>query len=812
MLHPLARSRVERLFALFPIATVAYALGVVLADQAWVGVTTARAIGLGALAVGLLCGRRPALRAAAAVLVIGSCGALALSSPRNQAGVNSQTEPRDTLVDGTVCASSARGPLLSVDLCDCVAVNPSAQPVPRKLRVFESVDREVRAVLLRLRIGQRIRAQLRLTPIRPAANPGARDRRDRYARRGIGARASLRNAAMLVHISSRDRPGTDAYGELAEAVSSWRRSIGERLAAEGPGGGLARALVLGDRSTLPQTARDAFARLGIAHLLAVSGLHVALVAGLFFAIVRWGCLRFQRLCAGRDPRRVALAGALVVAFVYAAMSGWGIPVRRALLFLTVACLAVAIRRPVGSVQLLSLAALPILIVEPHALFEMGAQLSFVASAALLLARRPAGVEWIWGAGLLRTSATAIAATAPWVAWHGGTVGVFGVVANLIAVPWVGLVVLPASLLAACVAALPETEVTRILITGVSQLGELTLIVATSVASWLPASPGESRPNTWVFLAAGAISLVALCVRATLGRVVLSLAVSALLAFAPARSISPAPPRLVVFDVGQGDAILIQGRSGSVLVDAGRAMRDSFDMGRRVIVPGLAALGISELDLVIASHADLDHRGGLEAVLESVPARELWLPRGALEFPDFQHLLEVARRRGVRVLERGAGDSPSVYGDLRVVPIWPSGTGPITNRNDSSLVVRVEVRSDDEISETILLPGDLGMRAERALVASGANLSSTVLKVGHHGSRSSSTRIFLDSVQPAVAVVSAPCHGRAGLPSVLALDRLRRAGAEVWWTGRSGAVIVGFRTRTRARVVEGWHSDVHCWAH
>ncbi|MBW1886528.1 MAG: DUF4131 domain-containing protein, partial [Deltaproteobacteria bacterium] len=179
---------------MFPIATVAFAVGIILADQGLVGVVAARAIGLGALATGLMCGRRPAFRALAAVLVIGSCGALALSIARERAGIDSQTEPRDVLVDGTVCASSGWGSSRSVDLCDCAAANPSDRSVPRRLRVFESVDQEVRAVLLRLRIGQRIRAQLRLTPISPAANPGARDNRNSYARRGIGARASLRNA------------------------------------------------------------------------------------------------------------------------------------------------------------------------------------------------------------------------------------------------------------------------------------------------------------------------------------------------------------------------------------------------------------------------------------------------------------------------------------------------------------------------------------------------------------------------------------------------------------------------------------------
>lgn len=798
--------------ALFPIATVSYALGVILADQLLVAVATARAVGLGALACGLLCGRRPRFRAFAAVVAIGSCGALSMASERNRAAFGSLGGPRDALVDGTVCASDLRGSSLSVDLCDCVATARGAAPLPPRLRIFESMDPEVRAVLLGLRPGQRIRAQLRLTPIRPAANPGARDNRDAYARRGIGARASLRNAALLVRISGRDRLGMDALAGLREALASWRRSIGERLAAEGPGGGFARALVLGDRSALPRVAREAFTRVGIGHLLAVSGLHVALVAGLAFAVVRRCCLVFPRLSARRDPRRVALFGAFAWALAYAAMSGWGIPVRRALLFLAVACLAVASRRTLRSVQILALAALPLLIVEPHALFDMGAQLSFVASAGLLLARRQAGVGPTRIAALVRTSATAIAATAPWVAWHGGAVGVFGVVANLFAVPWVGLIVLPASLLAAVAAALPETAATRSLISGVCQLGEFTLLAVTSVASWLPASSGGSVPSPKVLLAAGAISIAALWLRSTVGRVMLSIVESALLAFAPPQLISPAPPRVVSFDVGQGDATLIQGRSGAVLVDAGRTIGDSFDMGRWVIVPGLAALDLAALDLVIASHADIDHRGGLEAVLERIPTAELWLPRGAFALPDFRSLLEVAERRGVQVRERGAGDPARVYGDLRVVPLWPPAGGATSSRNDSSLVVRVELRRDGEIAESILLPGDLGMRAERQLIESGANVRSTLLKVGHHGSRGSSSPEFLAAVRPAIALVSAPCHGRMGLPSALALARLARTGAEVWWTGSSGAVIVGFNTHARPRVVEGWHSNVQCWAH
>ncbi len=800
------------MFALLPMATFGYAAGVILADQGMIDVALARALALAGLFAGLLSRRIPNLRASAALLVIGSCGALALASARERAEIVSLEQPREALVEGTVCAVLGQGPRVAFDLCDCTAVVSGAKAVPRRLRVFESLDPERSAALMRLHDGQRIRARLRLIPIRLSANPGARNRTDAYARRGIGALATLRDAAMLVRVSAPKRMWTQAVGDFRTALAQWRSLLGERLSQAGPGGGLVRALVLGDRSTLPQPARDAFARIGIGHLLAVSGLHVALVAGLGFAIVRRACLLSSRLSAHRDPRRIALIGAFAVALVYAGISGWGIPVRRALLFLGVVCLSVASRRTVRGGQLLCLAALPLLIVEPHALFEMGAQLSFVASAGLLLARRPASSDTRAIPSLIRTSATAIAATAPWVAWHGGSVGVWGVAANLIAVPWVGLVMLPASLLAACAAGFPETALTRFVTIGVSQLGGFTLDCVTLAASWLPASPVGSTPAFGVLLCAGAIAVLALRARSTVARVLLSLVESALLALAPAQSISPLPPRMVSFDVGQGDATLIQGRSGSLLIDAGRALGDSFDMGRRVVVPGLAALGVTELDLVIASHADIDHRGGLEAVLDRVPTRVLWLPRGTVDDEDFRGLLDIARRRGVRVRERGAGDPPLVIGDLRVIPLWPAADAGLKGRNDNSLVVRVEVLTGSGSTESILLPGDLGVLAEHRLIELGIELRSTVLKVGHHGSRGSSSLDFLTAVQPEVALVSAPCHGRGGLPNAITMDRLASLVSEVRWTGQSGALIVGFKTQSRSRTVTGWHQNVSCWKH
>jgi competence protein ComEC len=242
---------------------------------------------------------------------------------------------------------------------------------------------------------------------------------------------------------------------------------------------------------------------------------------------------------------------------------------------------------------------------------------------------------------------------------------------------------------------------------------------------------------------------------------------------------------VALDVGQGDALLVQGRRGAVLVDAGPATPGGVDLGRRVVVPALAALGVRRLDLLVLTHADLDHRGGAPSLLERVPVAALWLPYGARSDPAFADLLEAAAARGVEVSERGAQAPPLRAGDLRVEPLWPPAAAGHGSRNQRSLVVRITAGA-----HRVLLPGDLEAESETALLASGADLRADVLALPHHGSRTSSTQPFLAAVAPVLALVSAPCHGRFGMPHPEVLARARAASASLWWTGRDGALVVG----------------------
>jgi competence protein ComEC len=224
-----------------------------------------------------------------------------------------------------------------------------------------------------------------------------------------------------------------------------------------------------------------------------------------------------------------------------------------------------------------------------------------------------------------------------------------------------------------------------------------------------------------------------------------------------------------------------------------------------VVPALRALGVERLDLVAASHGDLDHRGGLPAVVSALPVGRIWLPRGASADPAFAELRARAAAAGVPVEEHGSGDAVQSFGDLRIAALWPpesrssGSSGAAASRNSRSLVLRVETSHAQ-----VLLPGDLDAAAEQALVASGAALASEVLLTPHHGSRTSSSARFLAAVDADLAIVSAPCAGRFDLPHGEVRARLRAAGLALWWTGRDGAVLVELGATPWAR---GWRRDV-----
>jgi competence protein ComEC len=220
-----------------------------------------------------------------------------------------------------------------------------------------------------------------------------------------------------------------------------------------------------------------------------------------------------------------------------------------------------------------------------------------------------------------------------------------------------------------------------------------------------------------------------------------------------------------------------------------------------VVPALRALGVGRLDVLVVSHGDADHRGGAPAVLSALRVDRVWLPRGGREDPSFDTVRRAAAARGVAVEERGAGSLPESVGDLWLVPLWPPAGG-VLSRNDRSLVLRIDLAG-----RRVLLPGDVEAAAEAALLRDPARLRADVLKLPHHGSRTSSSPSFLAAAEPLVAIASAPRFGRFGMPHPEVRARVRDAGAALWWTGRDGAVLVGVAPRLWVRGWRPWRSRV-----
>jgi competence protein ComEC len=627
--------------------------------------------------------------------------------------------------------------------------------------------------------GEQIRARARLRPSQRSRNPGDAP--------GPFAQMSPGGVGRLVH------PGLWVRRDVGVAwlapVHRARNRIATRLADQGQGGALLAALAVGRRDALDPALRDAIARTGLGHLLAVSGLHLALVAGLGFSLARRVLGASAWLAARVDTRRLALLVAWLAVSAYALLSGGAPSVQRAWVCLSLPIAALVLGRPGRLRASLAAALLLVLLRDPLALFAPGAQLSFVASAALSreVAHDSGRSALI---SLLRASATAMLATAPLVALHFTPVGPSALPLNWLAVPWTAFVLLPAALFGALVAlweggagwlALPVW------------CGEVSLAAAARSAALFVAAD-RPQPSALAIAGAAGLAWATLRVPSTRVRLLGCVAVTALLAFAPPGVVGPAPPRVVVFDVGQGDAILVEGREAAVLVDAGVALPDGPDRGREVVLPALRALGVVRLDVVVVTHADLDHRGGVPAVLSGLPVDRLWVSPGAESDPRYAAVLEVARRRGVVIEARGAGAAAEAIGDLWLRPLWPPLRKTGGSGNDRSLVLQVEVGG-----RRVLLPGDLEADGERALLSTASDLGSDVLLLGHHGSRTSSSAAFLDAVSPRVALVSAPCLGRFLMPHPEVEARLGQRGVPVYWTGRDGALRVSLWGRLR---VEG----------
>lgn len=741
---------------LIPVAA-AFAAGIGAAGSASLAVVWWISVVALLVATGLVVVGRLTVAAAVLLVAVAGVGALrAAPLPLPTDHVARLTLPRLATVSGRVDEEPVR---FARDRTRLVLAVDGVDQTPGSGRVQLTVYGEAPALALAQRLGVEVRLH-RATGFK---NPGGFDYGQHLERHGIFVVGSAR----ADRLSLLDDPG------LAWNVTV-RRAAREAIERALPpaSAALLAGLLLGERAALPPEIDTAFRRAGVYHLLAVSGFNVALIAGATFSL----------LSLARFPRRAAAAVTIVVVIGFAAVIGWEPSVLRATIMATLMLGALLVEREASVLNSLALAALLVLALRPEDLHDPGFQLSFAATTGIVATPLPRGVV----AGGVGVSLAAELAVLPVTLTHFNQLSVIGPLANLGAVPLAGVATVVG--LAGVAASWPLAAAGDVLVnaTWPVLIALRALVAVTAAPTWaIVHLPAPAWPATTCYVAGLLLALGwrhARTSRPRAARYAGALAV-ALLAAAVAIAAWPLvrPPdgrlRVIVLDVGQGDAIVVETPNGqTLLVDAGGGGAWRLDAGERVVAPVLWNRGVLRLAATVVTHDDQDHAGGMRAIRRLFTIGEAWTADD----------LRAAPRTlgGVRFTALAGGAHAAR---------WAS-----RGRNDAALVLRV-----DHGLASFLLASDITADTEARLVAGGTPLAATVLKVAHHGSRGSSTAEFLDAVGPRVAVVSVGARNPYGHPSPETLARLAAAGTTVYRTDHDGAVILETDGRTLA--VRGWGS-------
>ena len=559
--------------------------------------------------------------------------------------------------------------------------------------------------------------------------------------------------------------GTIKAGERltpASGLVSWRDGLRQHLLAV-PAfqrEGAIAALVLGDGSGLSTGDWRLLQHTGTVHLMVISGQHIALLAGFLYGLVallaklgawpaRWPWLPCA--CA------LALSGALI----YGVLAGFEVPVRRACVMVALLLLWRMRFRHLGAWWPLLLAMIVVLLLEPLASLQPGFWLSFSAVAVLVLVFGGRLGVWGWWRGLTRAQWTMAIGLLPMMLILGLPVSSSGPLANLVAVPWVGMVVVPLALLGTLLLPVPLVGEGLLWLAG----GALHLLfeLLGVIAEWLPAwLPSDLPLWAWLLAAAGALLLL-LPAGVPLRLPGLALLLPALLL--PSKQMLDGRADVWVLDVGQGLAVLVRTREYALLYDAGPRFGD-FDTGERIVLPSLRALNVRHLDLMLLSHADNDHAGGALAIQAGMPLRRV-------VSGEPQRLADAL---GAEACESGQ----SWQWNEVTFRLWQWERA--RSGNQLSCVLQIEAAG-----ERLLLTGDIDVQAERALMQADFPLASHWLLAPHHGSRTSSSQAFIDTVAAQHVLITRSRHNAFGHPHPQVLERYRAAGVEVHDTALDGAL-------------------------
>ena len=542
--------------------------------------------------------------------------------------------------------------------------------------------------------------------------------------------------------------------------------------------GVVAALVVGDQRAIDRAQWEVFRITGVAHLMSISGLHITMLAWLAAAVMGVCWRSSSRLCLWIPAPVAAAWVGLVVATAYALFSGWGLPAQRTICMLATWTLLQHLgRRWPWTVQWM-LACAVVVAWDPWALMQAGFWLSFVA-VGVLFAAGPNPTEQTPGPlrhlkNLWKEQWVVTLALTPLTLLLFGQVSWVGLLANLLAIPWVTLLVTPLSLLGMVVPL--SWDVAAWALQGL-------LVLLHHMAQWSWAVSFLPQAPWWAgALGLGGGILLVLNLPWCMRLAGVPMLMPLLFWYVP----TPAPGQFEVLaaDVGQGTAVLVRTSQHALLYDAGPRYSKDSDAGHRTLVPLLRALDI-KLNRLVLSHRDADHVGGALAVLKAHPQADL-----VSSLEEGHELTRVVQSRtsGANTTERCEAGQQWVWDGVHFEFLHPQAEdyGKSRKSNALSCVLRISAAPVKGQVRTVLLTGDIERTEEKSLLQSGAPLQSHLLLVPHHGSKTSSTRAFLEAVQPEQAYVQAGYRNRYGHPAPAVIQRYQELGIEVLESSSCGA--------------------------
>lgn len=556
-----------------------------------------------------------------------------------------------------------------------------------------------------------------------------------------------------------------ASDPLSRSIDRLRQKLSDgidRALAGRPFAGIIVALAVGEPHGIAQSQWQVFRDTGTIHLMAISGSHITLVAGLVFFLARWlWALPGRTVLLWPAPKAGAVAG-LLAATCYAALSGFSIPTQRAVVMLSVAMSALLLQRAVVPSRVLALALFLVLLLDPLGVLTAGFWLSFATVALIFygMGRRvavPGNPWWKWGRvhwlialGLLPLTLFLFQRN-PWI----------GPLANLVAVPWIELLVVPVTLLGS------------LLLSVSSALGGLVLQLAERMVGWLwPLLQwlagwnfSQWAPVGWTVLPALVGVLWLLAPRGMPARWLGAVWLFPLLWLRPPAP-GPGDVWLTLLDVGQGLAAVVRTQHHALVYDTGPAFSAELDAGAAVVVPFLRAVGVRSVDALIVSHKDTDHSGGAASLMGQARV---------------ERLLSSEDRIAGRAAERCYAGQAWSWDGAELQMLHPPKDSSLRG-NNACCVLRVQGPGG-----SLMLTGDIERLAEGILLSRGEGLRSDILLAPHHGSAGSSSVEFIAAVRPSYVLFSTGYRNRFGFPRSEVVERYRAAGSRMLDTARHGAI-------------------------